>query len=422
MPTARAVEHGRRSGGSGDLRHGNLTHILSYVRDNGPCSRHDIASGCGLGVSTLTDLISELRSRRLVRELDPVRRPGAGRPTRPISLDGEPWCVLGVHIDVDVVEVVASTIGGRELWSDTLTVPLRSTSDRNTFAPVAEVLREQVRRVPAQMELVAIEVGLPGYVIRDQGMVIWSRTLNWHGLPLTESIQEVLAGLGLQQEVHIGINADCQMAALHAGRNELELPADAVIAYVGGTRLVSSGLLVDGRTFGGARGGAGDIGHHRVDVQGGACWCGRTNCLQTVLSPVALLTRGGLLSAEEAEELVGADPHEALARLRAEAEAGNPQVLQALADGGDALGQTLDDVLGTLNPHAAVFGGFIGHLSEYLMPAVMEQLRLRLSYATYEGTQVVTLPLCDARAVRGAVLAARDACLEEPLRLTRAVA
>ena len=126
MPRAQFPDLGtRRSGGSGDLRHGNLTQILRYVRDHGASSRHDIARGCGLGISTMTDLIGELRTRRLVRELDPIRRPGAGRPTRPIAFDGEPWCVLGVHVDVDQIAVAATTVGGRVLWQETTDVDLR---------------------------------------------------------------------------------------------------------------------------------------------------------------------------------------------------------------------------------------------------------------------------------------------------------
>ena len=48
--------------------------FMRYVRDHGASSRHDIARGCGLGISTMTDLIGELRSRRLVRELDRPER------------------------------------------------------------------------------------------------------------------------------------------------------------------------------------------------------------------------------------------------------------------------------------------------------------------------------------------------------------
>src|SRR5688500_20223734 len=70
MPAGPTPDLGlRRSGGSGDLRQGNLTQILRYVRDHGASSRHDIARGCGLGISTMTDLIGELRARRIVKEL-----------------------------------------------------------------------------------------------------------------------------------------------------------------------------------------------------------------------------------------------------------------------------------------------------------------------------------------------------------------
>ena len=127
MPAGLTPDFGpRRSGGSGDLRQGNLTQILRYVRDHGASSRHDIARGCGLGISTMTDLIGELRARRIVMELDPIRRPGAGRPTRPIDFDGEPWCVLGVRVDIDGFEFAAATLGGRELWRDSVPADLRA--------------------------------------------------------------------------------------------------------------------------------------------------------------------------------------------------------------------------------------------------------------------------------------------------------
>src|SRR3954468_1960286 len=103
----------QRSGGAGDLRHGNLTQILRYVRDHGPSSRQDIARGCGLGISTMTDLIGELRARRGVGEWAAAPGPRAGRPTRPSALDGDPWCVLGAHVDLLEVQVLCTTVGGR---------------------------------------------------------------------------------------------------------------------------------------------------------------------------------------------------------------------------------------------------------------------------------------------------------------------
>src|SRR4051794_20553168 len=146
MPYAPAPEGARRSGGSGDLRHGNLTQVLCYVRDHGPCSRHDIARGCGLGISTLTDLIGDLKSRRLVKELDPVRRPGAGRPTRPIALDGSPWYVLGVQVEADHLTLVGATVGGDQLWHEHIVLDLRHETDG--AGAVAGLLEGQLERFP----------------------------------------------------------------------------------------------------------------------------------------------------------------------------------------------------------------------------------------------------------------------------------
>src|SRR3712207_2916878 len=168
MPPAKAPDFGaRRSGGSGDLRHANLTQILRYVRDHGASSRHDIARGCGLGISTMTDLIGELRSRRLVKELDPIRRPGAGRPTRPIAFDGEPWCVLGVHLHRGEVEFSASTVGGRELWKAALPADLRSAGPEG-YSQIGDLVRSQLSRTPADQERGAVESGVSRSVARGR--------------------------------------------------------------------------------------------------------------------------------------------------------------------------------------------------------------------------------------------------------------
>lgn len=415
MPAAHPGLTGvRRSGGSGDVRHGNLTQILRYVRDHGPSSRHDIALGCGLGISTMTDLVGELRSRRLMRELDPVRRPGAGRPTRPIALDGLPWCVIGIHLDVDQVQFQAATVGGQELWRDSEDVDLRRTGSEAGFATLDRLLRVQLARVPADKELVAIEVGLPGYILQDRGTVGESYELGWHDFPLDTQISKTLTDLGLAH-VHVGVTNDCQLAALHAGRVELGLPADSLAAYLGGSRQFSSALLLDGEIF---RGGAGDLTHRNVDPAGPEHWCGRRGCLESLAGPWRLLTRSGLRSSAEARRLVDERPREALGVLAEAASSRHPGLLAALTEAGDALGLVIDDVMGMLNPQTVILGGYLGMLSEHLLPPIEARIANRIGIAAF-STTVTPLPLFQPRAVAGATLAARDVCLYDPLTLTR---
>jgi predicted NBD/HSP70 family sugar kinase len=407
----------RRTGGSADLRQGNLTQILRYVRDHGSSSRHDIAHGCGLGISTMTDLIGELRLRRLVKELDPIRRPGAGRPTRPIALDGEPWCVLGVHVDLDRVSFSAATVGGRELWIDSVSADLRSTDGEVGQATVDELFRAQVARIPPEMKLVAVELGVPGYVAIDRSTVSWSDALGWRDLPLGELVTKTLAELGIDG-AHVGVSNDCQLAALHAARVELELPPDTIATYLGGRRRVGSAVIIDGEIFRGANGAAGDFGHHNIDPAGPHCWCGRHGCLESLVRSARLLTTAELLSAADAEQLVDDHPDKAVQMLVDAADAGNAGVLAAMATVGEALGSAIDDIIGLINPNAVILGGYLGLIADHLMPTIEQRIARRRSIAAFAATPVFALQQMFPRTAAGAMLAARDAVLYDPLIFT----
>ncbi len=362
----------------------------------------------------MTDLIGDLKSRRLVKELDPVRRPGAGRPTRPIDMDGAPWCAIGIDLAHDNVAIAATTMGGEELWLANDPVTLRGTEPEEAFAQVREVLVRRLAEVPADREVISVEIGLPGVVVRDRGQLERAADLPWTEFPIRERIREVLAETGLTG-IHVGVANDCQLAGLYAARTEVRLPVDSVAVYVGGLREVGSGLIVSGQIFGGAHGVAGDLAQAHVSGAGGD----RPDRLSSVLGPEALLVRSGLLGADEAAQKVTDDPIGALELLRNEAEAGNDQVLSALAEAGSALGQVIDDVLGVLNPHAAIIGGYVGVLSPYLQESFDSQLSERLADPAFSATLVATLETLEPRVARGAAMLARDACLADPLTLTR---
>ena len=421
MPAGPTPDLGsRRSGGSGDLRQGNLTQILRYVRDHGASSRHDIAHGCGLGISTMTDLIGELRSRRIVRELDPIRRPGAGRPTRPIDFDGEPWCVLGVRLDVDGFEFAAATLAGRELWRDSVPANLRSASADEAFAGLDGELRSQLTTVPADKQLIAIEIGVPGYIAADGATVGLSEHPEWRDFPLSAKISATLQELGIEG-VHVGVTNDIQLAALHAVRSELRLPADTIAAYLGGLRSVGSGLIINGEIFRGAGGGAGDLGHLNVDPSGPACPCGRNGCLQSLIGPQNLLTVSDLLPRDEAARLIDDQPTEAIRLIVEASNEGQTAMLQVLKRAGAALGDAIDDVIGIVNPHTVILGGYLGALSPHLMDSIQERISHRVTIPAFADTKIVAVEQNASRVLGGAVLAARDACFYDPLTLTRPI-
>ncbi len=406
--------HVGRSGGSGDLRQGNLAQILRYLRDHGSSSRHDVAVGCGLGVSTMTDLVGGLRERRLVRELDPIRGPGAGRPTRPITLDGDPWCVFGVHVEREQVYVVVTSVGGEELSREALRIEPSELAAGPE--PLAGLLRGHLDVIPDDRHLVGVAIGLPGSV-RPDGVVASSTTLDWSEVPLQAAVSETLAGAGLT-DVWVGVSSDSQLSGLAAARSTLVNPTGTVAAYFGGTRDLGGAVLIDGEIFPGAVGGAGDLGHLNVAGDGPGCWCGRSGCLNAFLRLEGLLVRSDLMSSDEAVQASLSDPAEAANALAQAAEAGNDAVLKTLEQAGDALGLAVDNTIGTLNPDAVLLGGYLGPLGPSLRPAMDRRVQVRTGEGVYADTQVHLVPAGGHPVSEGAVLAARDACLANPLGLT----
>jgi predicted NBD/HSP70 family sugar kinase len=364
----------------------------------------------------MTDLIGELRSRRLVRELDPIRRPGAGRPTRPIAFDGEPWCVLGVHVDLDKVSFAASTVGGRELWTESVPADLRHTGP-DGYSQLDELLRAQLERIPAEQQLVAIEVGLGGSIAADRTTVLHYGKFDWRDFDLGAAVAATLDDMGIDHAA-VSVSNECQLAALFASRIELPLPGDAIAVYLGGTRTIGSGLITRGEIFRGAGGDAGQFGHLNIDASGPECWCGRSGCLESLAGPAPLLTNAELVAAEEARGVVDSDPEAALAIILEAAESGRKPVLHALEQAGDALGRAIDDLVGTINPHAVILGGYLGVLSKFVMPQIQDRLALRLAEPAYSGTEIMALTELGPRTVQGALLSARDACFYDPLALT----
>lgn len=101
-----------------------------------------------------------------------------------------------------------------------------------------------------------------------------------NGMPLKKDLEEKL-----QIPVVLANDANCfALAEAHWGIVKEKAPdARIVFGIIMGTG-VGGGIVINGHVWDGKHGIAGEWGHNFLDESGGPCYCGKTGCVETVLS------------------------------------------------------------------------------------------------------------------------------------------
>jgi glucokinase len=150
---------------------------------------------------------------------------------------------------------------------------------------IAEAMREASQAAGVEpAELAGIGVGSPGIVDEATGEV--SNAGNLPGWDGSFPLGATLAG-DLGTEVRIGNDVQVATEAefhLGAGRQY-----NSVLGVFWGTG-VGGGLILEGKPWLG-RGGAGEIGHVVVKIDGALCTCGRHGCMEAYAGRAAMEAR-----------------------------------------------------------------------------------------------------------------------------------
>src|SRR5579863_3442907 len=126
----------------------------------------------------------------------------------------------------------------------------------------------------------AIGFGTPGVLDPTLRVMKNCNTVVLNGKPLED---DLAARLGIP--VVLANDANCfALAETRWGVVSSEMPgARMVFGIILGTG-VGGGLVIDGKIWGGRHGIGGEWGHNFLDETGGSCYCGKTGCVETVIS------------------------------------------------------------------------------------------------------------------------------------------
>jgi predicted NBD/HSP70 family sugar kinase len=135
---------------------------------------------------------------------------------------------------------------------------------------------------------------------------------------------------------------------------------------------VGAGIVADGKLYRGATNSAGEWGHTKIALDGRACRCGSSGCLEAYVGAPALLARWRELDPAGAPTVDRAEEEAIEALVAAATEAGSPVARQILDETTRCLAAGLANLINLCNPQRIALGGWVG---TRVGPAILPELR-----------------------------------------------
>jgi predicted NBD/HSP70 family sugar kinase len=359
----------------GDVRATHRSMVLQHLFHAGPGSRADLARSTGLTRVTVSDLVAELLAEGLVAELGQESEEGkVGKRGMLVGLRTDAFQIVAVDLRDDsllhgaLVDLSGAVVEQR---STRFTRPQGDVALADLVAFCRELLGA------ATCPVLGVGVASPGIIDAD-GTVLEAPNRDWYDLPLARTLTDTLG-----VPVHVGNDADA--AALGEWTYGGASGGGMLVLTVG--HGVGAGIVVDGALVRGVGHAAGELGHVTAvddrDTDTGfgpplACACGRTGCLETVLSLPALRRRVAGLDAQSTDV--------------------------ALAAVGRRLGIVLAPVVSALNLAEVVLSGPAELLGGSLLDTALAVIRERTMPVTSRGLQMRVTTLGEAAPLSGAAV------------------
>ncbi|MDO4913480.1 MAG: ROK family protein [Bifidobacteriaceae bacterium] len=212
-------------------------------------------------------------------------------------------------------------------------------------------------------EPTSIGIGIPGTVDNEQGIVQSVVNLDVDMLPLREKICEVY-------DARVCVENDVNAAAYGAYISVKKEYAKETVAFLNLGTGLATGVVQAGILNEGTSGAVGEIGHLPVDKHGFPCICGQSGCLETVCSGAALAKLWPEVTPPMPDILTRAAKGEVKAK----------EVLSMFLH---AVGDALQIIVQTFDPHIILVGGGISRSGELLLQVMQDEMRARASHSDF---------------------------------------
>ncbi len=338
--------------------------ILTYVRDDGPLSRMDLAARLGVSRTTVAAEAGRLVELGLAVDGGPAASRG-GRRSNLVDLDPQ---LRFVGIELGATSLRVAVTDGRLgvlARANSLSADIRR-GPETVLGEALEVTRKLLATEGVERPA-GVGIGVPGPVDFQGGVPVSPPIMpGWDGYPVREALsRELGAPVLLDNDVNVMALGEQHTGVARSAR-------DFLFVKIGTG--IGCGIVVGGHLYRGADGCAGDIGHIRIESGGPVCACGNHGCLEAFFGGAAL-ARDATAAAKSGRSAVLAEMLEESHALTAEHVSlavgrGDAVALQLTRDGGRRVGSVLANLVSFFNPGLIVIGGGVAGLGHTLLAEI----------------------------------------------------
>ena len=240
-----------------------------------------------------------------------------------------------------------------------------------------------------------------------EGLILSSPNLPvLNDLPLARDLTDRL-------NINVVLENDATAAAIGEHWLGSSRAAESSIFVTLGTG-IGGGLILDGRTYRGIDGTAGEVGHIVVEPDVEPCGCGSRGCVEQYASGTAIARIARDLLQENSESsLAGVRDLDAKDVAEA-AEGGDAVALETFRVMGRYLGIALSSLVDVLNPELVVIGGGAARSWDLFIDHVRSEIRSRSFRHPAERVQIVQASLGEGAGIFGAARVALDSLTSTP--------
>ncbi|MDX2218465.1 MAG: ROK family protein [Burkholderiales bacterium] len=291
---------------------------------------------------------------------------------------------FGIDLGGTKIELVALDLAGNECWRQRVATPA------GDYVGTLRAIETLVRAAEATLGATgSVGIATPGAPSRKSGLIKNANSTCLNGQPLVQDLERMLA-----RPIRIANDANC--FALSEATDGAAAGAAVVFGVILGTG-VGGGIVVNGQALDGANAIGGEWGHNPLPALTDAerranlaCYCGRTQCVETWLSGPGLAADHQRVTGET---LTAAD-------IAARAAAGSEPARATLARHAERLARALATVINILDPDVIVLGGGLANIRS-LYDDVPTQW-VRHIFSDHIATRLVPPQHGDSSGVRGA--------------------